>query len=197
MKPLKLIISAFGPFAGQQVLDFTELDHRSFFLIHGPTGSGKTTVLDAMCFALYGDTSGAEREGREMRSDYAGPELTTEIIFDFSVGNQVYRIKRNPEQERLKKHGTGTTTMPAGAVLWQRTGAAGAPADAENAKTVLASGWRKVNEAVEKLLGFKSSQFRQVVLLPQGQFRKLLTADSRERQAILETLFQTELYRRI
>jgi exonuclease SbcC len=198
VKPLKLVICAFGPFAGQQVLDFTKLDHRSFFLIHGPTGSGKTTVLDAMCFALYGDTSGAEREGREMRSDYAGPELITEIIFDFSVGNQVYRIKRHPEQERFKKHGTGTTTMQAGAVLWQRTGTGGAETGGANEEgTVLASGWRKVNEAVEKLLGFKSNQFRQVVMLPQGQFRKLLTADSRERQAILETLFQTELYRLI
>ncbi len=193
MKPLKLTMSAFGPFAGKQVLDFTELGGRSFFLIHGPTGSGKTTILDAMCFALYGDTSGAEREGRQMRSDHAGPEVPTEIIFDFSVGTEVYRIKRNPEQERLKKLGTGTTSMPAGATLWKHTGAAGAADEG----TVLASGWRKVNEAVEKLLGFKSSQFRQVVLLPQGQFRKLLTADSRERQAILETLFQTELYRRI
>ncbi|MCL6638993.1 MAG: SMC family ATPase [Firmicutes bacterium] len=192
MKPLKLTMSAFGPYAGTQVLDFTELGGRSIFLIHGPTGSGKTTILDAMCFALYGDTSGAERDGKQMRSDHSGPSAPTEITFDFAVGSEKYRIRRSPEQERPKKRGGGTTVMPPNATLWKRTGAGD---DAEG--TVLESGWSKVTEAVEKILGFKSSQFRQVVMLPQGEFRRLLTADSRQRQAILETLFRTEIYRRI
>ncbi|MDD4334086.1 MAG: SMC family ATPase, partial [Desulfotomaculaceae bacterium] len=193
MRPVELTISAFGPYAGTQVIDFTELGDRSFFLIHGPTGSGKTTILDAICFALYGDTSGAERKGEQMRSDHAGITEPTEIAFDFTIGADTFRILRYPEQERPKKRGEGTTTMPANATLWQRTGATGD--DEEGA--VLACGWSKVTEAVEKLLGFKSSQFRQVVMLPQGEFRRLLTADSRERQAIMEILFRTELYRRI
>lgn len=193
MKPLRLTMSAFGPFAETQTLDFTELGSRHFFLIHGPTGSGKTTILDAICFALYGDTSGAMRDGRQMRSDHAGPSVVTEITFDFAIGPETYRVKRNPEQERSKISGKGTTVMRPGATLWKRTGAAGD----DDEGIVMENGWLKVNEKVENLLGFKSSQFRQVVLLPQGEFRKLLTAGSGERQVILETLFRTEVYRRI
>jgi exonuclease SbcC len=193
MKPLKLTISAFGPFAGTQVIDFAELGERTFFLIHGPTGSGKTTVLDAICFALYGDTSGAERDGKQMRSDHADITAVTEISFDFITGAKTYRIQRWPEQERPKIRREGTTTMNAGAVLWDRTGLT----DDADEGAVKATGWIKVTEAVEKRLGFKSSQFRQVVMLPQGDFRRLLMADSRERQAIMEILFSTELYRRI
>ncbi len=193
MRPLKLTISAFGPYAGTQVIDFSELGERTFFLIHGPTGSGKTTILDAVCFALYGDTSGAERKGEQMRSDHAGITWPTEITFDFAIGADIFRILRYPEQKRPKKRGEGTTVMPANATLWKRTGLAG---DGEEG-AVQAAGWSRVTEEVEKLLGFKSSQFRQVVILPQGEFRRLLAADSRERQAIMEILFRTELYRRI
>lgn len=193
MKPLKLIISAFGPYAGTQVVDFTELGDRSFFLIHGPTGSGKTTILDAICFALYGDTSGAERKGEQMRSDHADIAQPTEITFDFALGADTFRLLRSPRQERPKKLGEGLAIMEPNATLWQRTGLAGDV----NEGTVLASGWSRVTKEVENLLGFKSSQFRQVVMLPQGDFRKLLTAGSNERQAIMEILFRTELYRRI
>jgi len=193
MKPLKLSMSAFGPYAGTQVIDFAELGNRSFFLIHGPTGSGKTTILDAMCFALYGDTSGAERDGKQMRSDHAGLSAATEITFDFTVGAETYRITRNPDQERPKKKGEGTTTMHSNATLWKRTGLT----DDIEEGNVLENGWVKVTAAMEKLLGFQSSQFRQVVMLPQGEFRKLLTANSSQRQVILEALFKTEFYRRI
>jgi len=193
MRPVKLSMTAFGPYAGTQVLDFTQLGKRNFFLIHGPTGAGKTAILDAMCYALYGDTSGAQRDGRQMRSDHAEPAVATEVEFDFSIGAQVYRIRRNPEQERPKKRGAGTTVMPGNATLWKRTGIA----DANEEGTVLAAGTIRVNEAVESLLGFKSEQFRQVVMLPQGDFRRLLTANSAERQQILETLFHTGLYHRI
>jgi DNA repair protein SbcC/Rad50 len=193
MKPLKLTLRAFGPYAGEEVLDFREIEDRSFFLIHGPTGSGKTSILDGVCFALYGETSGRERDGRLMRSHHSGPEVLTEVTLDFSIGNEVYRVRRSPEQERPRKKGAGTTRERAQATLWRRTGVA----DDLQAGTVLAGQWSRVTEVVEGLLGFQSDQFRQVVMLPQGQFRRFLLADSRERQEILEVLFQTEIFRRI
>ncbi|MTV48197.1 AAA family ATPase [Heliobacillus mobilis] len=193
MKPIKLTMNAFGPFAGTQVIDFTELKGNTLFLIHGPTGAGKTTILDAICFALYGDTSGAERDGKQMRSDHADISVPTSVTFDFAIGVQQYRVTRNPEQERPKRSGGGTTTMRSDATLWDRTNCSD---DAETG-VVLAAGTSKVTVKVESLLGFESSQFRQVVMLPQGQFRKLLTSDSKEREQILEALFKTEIYRRI
>ncbi|OQA11069.1 MAG: Nuclease SbcCD subunit C [Firmicutes bacterium ADurb.Bin373] len=190
MKPLKLVISAFGPYAGTQAIDFRELGGRSIFLIHGPTGSGKTTILDAICFALYGDTSGAERKGEQMRSGHADAAQPTEITFDFALGADTFRLRRSPRQNSPKKWGEGLVTIEPDATLWSLTG------DVEEG-VVLARGWTKVTEKVKKLLGFQSSQFRQVIMLPQGDFRKLLTAGSKERQEIMEILFQTELYRRI
>lgn len=189
MKPLCLTMTAFGPYAGIQKLDFRELQDRNFFLIHGPTGSGKTTILDGMCFALYGDASGVERDGKSMRSDHAEEVVMTEVIFEFAIGEARYQVKRIPEQERPKKRGEGKMTMPSKAELWSIP-LSGQPA-------LLASKWLDVTKQIEIILGFKSSQFRQVVLLPQGEFRKLLTANSSERQEIMQALFKTDLYRRI
>ncbi len=192
MKPIKLTMRAFGPYAREQVLDFGELGDRRFFLIHGPTGSGKTTILDAICFALYGDASGAERDGKQMRSDHADSSIPTEVIFEFSVGENIYRILRNPEQERPKRRGEGTTFMKADAALYKQTFV-----ESGTKWELIANGWSKVTDEAEQILGFKSNQFRQVVMLPQGEFRKLLTADSRERQSIMETLFRTGFFRTI
>ena len=102
MRPLELTFSALGPFAGQQTLDFTALQGSSFFLIHGPTGAGKTTILDAICFALYGETSGGEREVKQMRCDLADPGLATAVTFDFALGGARYRVSRQAEHERPK-----------------------------------------------------------------------------------------------
>lgn len=188
MKPLKLMFSAFGPYAGRVVLDFNDLGGRTFFLIHGPTGAGKTTILDAICFALYGDSSGALRDGKTMRSDYAGADAPTEVEFTFAVGRAVYRARRAPEQRRAKKRGEGFTVSMADAELYE------VKPDGEK---LIAHGYSKTTEKIENLLGFKSGQFRQVVLLPQGEFRKLLLANSAERQEIMQTLFKTDLYKRI
>jgi exonuclease SbcC len=193
MRPIRLTLHAFGPYADVQVVDFRQLGERSLFLIHGPTGAGKTTILDGMCFALYGETSVQGREGRDMRSDFAESSVLTQVTFDFALGNQVYRVSRSPQQERAKRRNAGTTTVPPRATLWHRSGLADKAAEGH----VLASQWSKVTEAIENLLGFRSDQFRQVVMLPQGEFRKLLLANSQERQQIFETLFQTEIYRRI
>ena len=189
MKPLCLTMTAFGPYAGLQKLDFRELQDRNFFLIHGPTGSGKTTILDGMCFALYGDASGVERDGKSMRSDHAEEVVITEVVFEFAIGEARYQVKRIPEQERPKKRGEGKMIMPPKAELWSIP-LSGQPA-------LLASKWLDVTKQIEVVLGFKSSQFRQVVLLPQGEFRKLLTANSSERQEIMQALFKTDLYRTI
>ena len=192
MRPLKLVMRAFGPYAQEQVLDFGVLEERSFFLIHGPTGAGKTSILDAICFALYGETSGGERQIRHMRSDHADPGVLTEVTFNFTLGVETYRVFRRPEQDRPKKRGSGMTKEPAKATLWKRTGASG-----NDEGVVIAERWSRVNEEIERLLGFRSDQFRQVVVLPQGQFRKLLSAGSSERQQILEVLFQTGIYRQV
>lgn len=192
MRPLKLEISAFGPYAGVQVVDFGELGDKRFFLIHGPTGAGKTSVLDAMTFALYGDTTGDERTGKDMRSLFADVATRTEVTFDFSVGADRYRVWRRPEQVRPKQRGDGFTTEKADAALWSRTGRA-----ESDEGHVLASGIRDVDARVRELLGFDCDQFRQVVVLPQGRFREVLSADVKTREEILRQLFKTDRFARI
>jgi len=193
MRPIKLTMSAFGPFAGVQVIDFRDLGDKNFFLIHGPTGAGKTTILDAICFALYGVTSGAERKGKQMRSDHASSKLQTEVTLDFKLRGKIYRVTRRPEQERPAKRGNGLVQSQQEAEFLVHSDA---PYE-DGAWSIIESRWRDVTEKIEKLFGFSEDQFRQVVVLPQGQFRRLLVSDSREREKILETLFQTEIYRRI
>lgn len=123
MTPLKLTMRAFGPYAGETVIDFDKLDGRHLFLICGPTGAGKTTILDAMCYALYGKTSG-DRTGSHMRSDYASTAQKTEVIFDFRIGDKTYRATRSPEQTIDKKRGKGQTraAMQASCRNWKRAG---------------------------------------------------------------------------
>ena len=111
MRPLKLIMTAFGPYAGRQVIDFEKLGGQQLFLICGPTGAGKSTILDAMCYALYGQTSGGDRSGKGLRSDYAGPDVRTEVTFDFAIGEKRYRITRVPEQMRAGKRGAGRLVL--------------------------------------------------------------------------------------
>ena len=196
MRPLRVVMEAFGPYAAQQTLDFAELRGASFFLITGPTGSGKTTVLDAMSFALYGVTSGGPeseggRSGASMRSDHADPGLLTRVTFDFALGGDLYRIVREPEQERPKLRGDGVTVHGQSATLWRlRDTDEGLAEDGGP----LAAGWSKVSGRSEVLLGFRAEQFRQVVMLPQGRFQRLLAADSREREQILRALFDTGHY---
>lgn len=196
MRPLVIEMQAFGPFAQRQVIDFRVLGSHTFFLIHGPTGSGKTSILDAMCFALFGDSSGGEREGRQMRSHHAHEATLTEVCFEFALGGARYRVRRVPEQMRQARRGGGETRQAQGAELWRID----APPDAQATPAQthpLASGWSKVSEAVVGLLGFQSQQFRQVIVLPQGKFFEFLKSSSQEREKILQTLFGTMLYKRI
>jgi DNA repair protein SbcC/Rad50 len=193
MKPLRLELAAFGPYAEPQVVDFEQLGERRLFLVHGPTGAGKSTLLDALCFALYGDTAGPERDGKSFRSHFSGPEQTTSVTLDFRVGERTYRVVRQPEQERAKLRGEGTTVSQPAATLWDRTEVN----CADDPGQVLAARPTHVTEAVVGILGFRSEQFRQVIVLPQGRFRELLLAGSKEREEILRQLFDTQFYARL
>ena len=173
---------AFGPYAGETVIDFEKLQGRHLFLICGPTGAGKTTILDAMCYALYGKTSG-DRTGEKMRSDYADSSERTEVVFDFMLGDKTYRATRSPAQMVDKKRGSGQTLAAMQASL----------SKLEDGKEIntLRTG---IEEAAGKLIGLNADQFCQVILLPQGDFRKLLVAKADEREAILKQLFKTQRF---
>ncbi len=191
MRPLQLTMQAFGPYAGRQQLDFTPLAQHPLFLVHGPTGAGKSSILDALCHALFGEVSGSSRErGAQVRSLWARPDTLTEVTLDFALGDACYRIRRRPAQQRAKKRGEGTTQEGPKAWLWQRDPSLPMEEDG----TLLESGERRVDERIEALLGLTAAQFRQVIVLPQGEFRRLLDANSAERQKILQKLFDTRLH---
>ena len=190
MKPISLTMSAFGPFSDTQKIQFSDFSQNALFLINGPTGAGKTTLLDGICFALYGRTTGNEREGSQMRCDMADAALLTEVTFEFSLAEYQYRIRRVPEQERKKSRGDGFTQQKPEAQLYR--------IDADGKESLLVDS--KVSEAtafIEDILGLDVDQFRQVMVLPQGKFRELLMADSKAREKIFGQLFQTQIYRRI
>ncbi len=187
MKPERLRISAFGPYPNEEALDFSELGENTLFLICGPTGAGKSTILDAMCYALYGKTSGAVRSGETMRSNYVGYDRETFVEFDFAIGEKHYRVYRSPTQflERQKGDKSKPVEHKSRADFYEID-------ERGNEKSHITA--KGVDAAVEKLLGVGVEQFRQIILLPQGDFRKLLLADSSDRQRIMQQLFQTQAY---
>ncbi|HEX5242253.1 MAG TPA: SMC family ATPase [Tepidisphaeraceae bacterium] len=187
MKPLRLLVHAFGPYAGELALDFADLKGRTFFLINGPTGSGKTSILDAICFALYGQSSTADRQPRQLRSDYADASIPTDVRLEFEIGDARYRVERSLEFERSSRKGGGRVTRPGEATLWK----------IEESNSVLASGLEKVTQKIESIIGCNVAQFRQVVMLPQGRFQEFLMSRSADRQKILESLFGVHLYAQI
>ncbi|MDW6094303.1 SMC family ATPase [Vibrio rhizosphaerae] len=187
MTPLQLTMQAFGPFANTEQIDFTRLGRHPLFLINGPTGSGKTSILDAICFALYGETTGNERQGAQMRSDLASADTPTEVTLTFTLHDQVYRVARSPEQLVPKSRGEGTTIRKHSAALYNIT-------DGEKLITAKTT---QVKTEVTTLIGLNETQFRQVMVLPQGQFRELLLASSKDREAIFGQLFQTDIYKKI
>lgn len=181
MRPIKLNMTAFGPYVGQVELDFERgLGDEKIFLIHGATGAGKTTILDAISYALYGKTSGNARDAKDMRSKGAADDVATEIEFKFALGEKIYTAQRtityHPNRKDNKYQAKCALTCD-GHVLETREGA--------------------FKNRINELLGFDVDQFRQVVLLPQGEFKKFLAADSDKRQEVLNVLFDTAPYKNI
>ena len=199
MKPLKLVIQAFGPFATREIIDFSQLGQNPLFLINGVTGSGKSSILDAICFALYGQTTDTAREGSSMRCDYAADDLLTELIFDFSLGDYLYRIRRTPRQEQKKKRGDGTVTKQPEAQLWRAPISSDEESvfEGEASELLVPKKSTEANAYIITITGLSVDQFRQVMVLPQGKFRELLLAESSEREAIFSQLFQTHIYKSI
>ena len=180
MKPKKLVISAFGPYADRMELDFERLGGGGLYLITGDTGAGKTTIFDAITFALYGEASGEVRKGDMFRSKYAKPEVRTFVELTFTYQGKDYTVKRNPEYLRPKDRGQGMTMEKANAELIFP--------DERQPVTKIS----EVTKAVTELLGLDQRQFRQIAMIAQGDFLKLLLASTEERKKIFRQLFQTK-----
>ncbi|RFU42579.1 SMC family ATPase, partial [Actinomadura logoneensis] len=185
MRLHRLVVTAFGPFSDRQEIDFGALSDAGLFLIQGQTGAGKTSVLDAVCFALYGQVPGVRNSARGLRSDHAAPGLAPSVQLETTVRGRRLRVTRSPEWHRPKKRGEGLTK--------------------ENAKVVLEEyehgGWvalsTRVGEAddvIGGLLGMTAAQFCQVAMLPQGAFAGFLRADAKGRRELLERLFAAEIF---
>ena len=183
MKPVSLTISAFGPYAGEQTIDFERLGSQGLFLITGDTGAGKTTIFDAITFALYGEASGDVRKADMFRSKYAKDDVKTFVRLTFEYANKRYTVERNPEYMRPKGRGTGMTTEKANATLEY-------PDDRE---PVTKS--REVTRAITELIGLDCRQFTQIAMIAQGDFQKVLFANTEERGKIFRQIFGTDIYR--
>lgn len=181
MRPLHLEIRGIGPFAGEEHVPFDRLSEGGLYLITGDTGAGKTTIFDAVCFALFGEVSGEVRESGTLRSDYALPNQDSQVVFRFEQNSQEYVVTRNPAYERPKLRGKGMAKRPAGAQLTLPDG------------TVI-DGEREVTRRVEEILGLDRSQFKQMAMIAQGEFLKLLLANTKDRSAIFRKIFGTGLY---
>jgi exonuclease SbcC len=185
MRLHRLELTAFGPFADRQRVDFDELSSAGLFLLHGPTGAGKTSVLDAICFALYGRVPGVRGSVNRLRSDHAPASVAPEVVCEFSISGRRFEVARSPEWQRPKKRGTGTVREQAHVVLRERVG----------------TGWNpltnRIDEAAEllqQLIGLGAEQFTKLILLPQGDFAAFLRATAEERRPLLQKLFGTDRF---
>jgi exonuclease SbcC len=195
MRPIRLILNAFGPYAGRETVDFTAALDAGIFGIYGDTGSGKTTVFDGISFALFGQSSGAERASDDMLSDYADPKEITFVELVFDLGEKRYVVRRIPRQERASNRGEGTTSQAHEVYLFDATGLTLDQITDDSLGEVMSEKKTSlVDPMIKDLLGYDAAQFRQIVLLPQGEFRKILTANSDERSPILKRLFDVSLY---
>ena len=181
MRPIRLEMSAFGPYAGRTVVDFDKLGTSGIYLITGDTGAGKTTIFDGITYALYGEASGETRDSGMFRSQYADPETPTEVRLTFLYRNKEYTVRRNPEYMRPRLRGEGFTTQKAEVELTLPGG-----------KLVTKN--NEVRDKIKEILGIDRSQFTQIAMIAQGDFLKLLLAGTKERQAIFRQIFETKYY---
>ncbi|MEM9145518.1 MAG: AAA family ATPase [Pseudomonadota bacterium] len=198
MRPLRLTLQAFGPYAGCEVVDFRAAVAAGLFGIYGRTGSGKSTLFSAMTFALFGEAARRDQEPPSLRSDLADAALPTEVEFVFDLAERRYVLLRRPDQSRPKQRGEGETRAPHEAFLFDATGRAlETIGEGGRGKILAEKKVRDVDQAVADLLGYGPDQFRQIVLLPQGRFEAFLAAKTRDRLEILRELFDVSLYRRL
>jgi len=182
----RLAITAFGPFAGAELIDLDALASSGLFLIHGPTGAGKTSILDAICFALYAAVPGARAGARaSLRSDHAAVDVSPQVTLEFTAGGRRLRVCRSPEFTRPKKRGTGETVVPAKVILEELVGSGWVDRGTRSDEVAL---------VLKDVLGMGLEQFIKVVLLPQGDFAAFLRASPEDRRAVLEKLFDTKRF---
>ncbi|MEI7057470.1 SMC family ATPase [Nocardioides sp. CCNWLW239] len=180
-----LEVTAFGPFTGTVDVDFDQLSEAGLFLLSGATGAGKTSVLDAVCFALYGDVPGDRSVAKRLRSDRAPAEVATRVVLEATLAQRRFRITRSPSWERPKRRGAGTTTQQASVVLMEQVG---------DEWRTLTTRLDEAGHLVSELLGMTLTQFVQVAMLPQGRFQAFLRSSAEERKRLLERLFRTERF---
>lgn len=188
MRPVRLSMTSFGPYRSTETVDFTKLGERNLFLITGPTGAGKTTIFDAITYALYGSGNGDERKSQNFRSDFADMDSVTEVELEFKVGDRSYRIVRVPAQLLKKKRGEGYREETEKVSLSYRD---------QNKDLVVYDKIKEVAEEVERILKLNVKQFRQIMMIPQGQFREVISSDTAAREGILRALFDTSLYEQV
>lgn len=184
MRPLKITMSAFGPYAGEVTLNMQKLGKSGIYLITGDTGAGKTTIFDAISYALYGEASGNYRENTTLRSKYASADTPTFVELEFEYNNEIYKINRNPEYPRPNKRGEGFTKQSANAELVMPDGS-------------VITKIKEVSAKVEEIIGINKNQFSQIAMIAQGDFRKLLNCETNERSKIFRKIFKTEPYHNI
>ncbi|MEA1975320.1 MAG: SMC family ATPase, partial [Bacillota bacterium] len=187
MKPIKLVMNAFGPYPNEEVIDFSVLKDNNLFLISGPTGAGKTTIFDAMSFALFGVANGEQRNNDSLRSQFSKDEVLTQVTLEFMIKGIKYEINRIPNQIKPKRKGEGFTTQNSDATL--------KIFNFDDVKVIV--GVKNVNDKINEVLGLDCEQFKQIMMIPQGEFRKLLVSDSVDREKILQKLFDTKRYKNI
>ncbi len=188
----RLTFQAVGPFPGRHTIDFGALGAAGLFLLEGPTGAGKSTVIDAIVFALYGKVASADASEDRMRSDHAEPAAETFVDLVFEVGSGIFRVLRTPRYDRPKQRGSGTTTQQASVKLWRLT-SPDAPDDGE----LLSARLDEAGAELTRAVGLDREQFVQTVVLPQGEFASFLRAKPEDRRAVLERVFGTEVYERL
>ncbi|MFC4404407.1 AAA family ATPase [Gracilibacillus xinjiangensis] len=187
MRVLTLELTAFGPYRQKQLIDFEQLGDEMIFLITGPTGAGKTTIFDAICYSIYGRASGTDRDQDTFRSHFATSDDLTSVTLTFTLHEKTYRVTRSPKQLKPKARGEGYTEEPASASLYQL--------NHEQKWELLETKIKDVNETLESMVNLDYEQFRKMIMIPQGEFRKLISENSKEREEVLQKIFRTYFYR--